>query len=273
MKKLFGVAALLVVSCTTVQDAAPASQVQDTPEARAAMALRFDFERPYIGGPLPEGERLIHPLPDAGSLRLAGDEDANARALSLQGSARWQLAARDANLGKGWYGDVFSCAAGRRIDEAATPAIAHLVRRAASDFGSSTSAVKKLFMRQRPFMVKHQASCTPDDEGELRDNGSYPSGHSAIGYGTSLVLASLFPERGAQLVVRGRAYGNSRWVCNVHWKSDVEEGRAFAAATFARLQASPEYQADFAAARAEAAALTDAPDAASCAAEAAALEG
>jgi len=264
---------LFVAACATGPGAAPAQQAEVSADVRAAMAVRFDFDRPYLGGPLPGGERLIHPMPEAGSLRLAEDEEANRRALSLRESPRWLLAARDANLGKGWYGNAFSCAAGHRIDEVATPAIAHLVRRAASDFGSSTSAVKKLFMRQRPFMVNGQASCTPDDEVYLRDNGSYPSGHSAVGYGTSLVLASLFPEQGAALVARGRAYGNSRWVCNVHWLSDVEEGRTFAAATFARLQSSPEYQEDYAAAKAEAAALADTPDAASCAAEAATLGG
>ena len=136
--------------------------------------------------------------------------------------------------------------------------------RAGTDFGMSTSAVKNVFKRERPFMLNGEASCTPQDEAALRGNGSYPSGHSAIGYGTALVLASLFPQRAAEIAKRGRGYANSRWVCNVHWYSDTVESQAFAGATFARLQSNADFQADLAAARAEAAGLTEADAAEGC---------
>ena len=78
-------------------------------------------------------------------------------------------------------------------------------------------------------------------------------------------------DRSAELVARGRAFGDSRRVCNVHWLSDVEQGQVVASAVFARLQSEPEFQADLAAARAEAKAVagTNAPT--GCDAEAAAL--
>ena len=119
--------------------------------------------------------------------------------------------------------------------------------------------MKAQFQRSRPFAVNGQPSCTPQDEESLRSNGSYPSGHSAIGYGTALVLANLFPERAAELLARGRSFGNSRWVCNMHWYSDTHEAHEFAAATFARLQSNPEFQADLILARAEASKLTQSP--------------
>ena len=239
----------------------------------ATTAPRFDLGKPYLGVPLPGGERLIHPAPEPGSARMAADQAANDRALSMRDSARWQLAARDADLGDNWYGHAFSCAAGVVISPEKTPHIANLLRRAGSDFGISTSAVKKQFQRTRPFVVNEETSCTPQDEPFLRGNGSYPSGHSAMGYGTGLVLASLFPDRAALLVARGRGFGNSRWVCNVHWLSDVEEGRAFADATFARLEANAEFRADFAAAQEEARNLSSLEDDGTCAVEAAALAG
>ncbi len=244
---------------------------QDAKAAATATISYFDLGRPYLDGPLPGGERLIHPVPEAGSSRMATDEEANVRALSLRGSERWILAARDADLGDNWYGHAFSCAAGVEISPDKTPHIANLLRRSGSDFGMSTSAAKQQYQRARPFMVNGEASCTPQDEPALRGNGSYPSGHSAIGYGTGLVLASLFPDRAGQLVARGRGYGNSRWICNVHWLSDVEEGRAFAAATFARLESSNEFRADFAAAQEEARGLQPMIDGGSCMSEAAAL--
>jgi acid phosphatase (class A) len=52
----------------------------------------------------------------------------------------------------------------------------------------------------------------------------------------------------------GRSFGESRLVCNFHWQSDVIGGRHMAAATVARLQSQPEFQADVEAARKELAA-------------------
>ena len=141
------------------------------------------------------------------------------------------------------------------------------------DLGGSTAEVKKRYMRQRPFMVNGQPMCTPDWDKVLRRDGSYPSGHSAIGYGFGLILAEVMPERAAKLVARGRAMGDSRRICNVHWLSDIEEGRVLASATVMRLNADPAFAADLAAARKEVAAQQSksaeaAPD---CAQEAAAL--
>jgi acid phosphatase (class A) len=64
-------------------------------------------------------------------------------------------------------------------------------------------------------------------------------------------MAELVPDRAAQLVARGRAFGDSRRVCNVHWLSDVEEGRVVSTAVFARLHAEPAFRADLDAVRAE----------------------
>ena len=231
---------------------AQAQEPDHTAEALRATAAHFDLGRPYLGGPLPGGDGLIHPMPQDGDARMASDLDANARALAMRGTPRWELAERDADLGTGWYDQAFAEAAGVPLDAESSPAIARVLRRAATDFAMSTGAVKDQFQRQRPFMVNGEGSCTPSHEPLLRTNGSYPSGHSAIGYGTGLVLASIFEDRAAVLIARGRDFGDSRWICNVHWQSDVEEGRAFAAATFARLQANADFQADLAAAREEA---------------------
>ena len=129
--------------------------------------------------------------------------------------------------------------------------------------------IKRTYNRPRPFMVNGQPSCTPEWEPILRKDGSYPSGHSAIGYGWSLILAQLLPDRAAALVSRGRAFGDSRRVCNVHWLSDVEEGRVTAAMTVARLNADPAFRADLDAVRTELSTAKAPP--AGCAAEASAL--
>src|SRR5258706_242784 len=105
---------------------------------------------------------------------------------------------------------AFACAAGAALGGPATPATDHLLLRAMADLGMSTAVIKRTYKRPRPFMVNGQPTCTPDWESKLRQDGSYPSGHSAIGYGIGLILAELIPDRASRLVARGREFGDSR---------------------------------------------------------------
>lgn len=107
----------------------------------------------------------------------------------------------------------------------------------------------------------------------LETNGSYPSGHSAIGWGWALTRSLLAPERAESLLTLGRASAQSRMVCNAHWLRDTEAGMAVDAAAFARLQNNALFHATMAAARLE---LKQAnlkkPESANCNAEATALK-
>jgi acid phosphatase (class A) len=67
----------------------------------------------------------------------------------------------------------------------------------------------------------------------------------------ALILAELRPEHASAILVRGREFGDSRAICGVHYMSDVEAGRLYAAAVVARLHADPQFQADLAASRVE----------------------
>ena len=100
-------------------------------------------------------------------------------------------------------------------------------------------------------MTNQQAICTPDDRALLETDCSYPSGHSAIGWGWALILSQLAPERAEEILSRGRDYARSRMVCNVHWMSDTEAGMAAGAAAFAQLQNNALFQATMTAARSE----------------------
>jgi acid phosphatase (class A) len=106
----------------------------------------------------------------------------------------------------------------------------------------------------------------------LVGDGSYPSGHSAVGWGWGLVLSQVFPERAELILARGREFVYSREVCNVHWQSDTLAGMTVGAAAFARLQNDALYLATMAAAQAEAEKLSPvAPSADACALEARAI--
>ena len=82
-------------------------------------------------------------------------------------------------------------------------------------------------------------------------DGSYPSGHTAIGWAWALILCEIAPERADAILARGRAFGESRNICNVHWHSDVVEGRFMGAAAVSRLHADPAFCAELEAAKAE----------------------
>lgn len=219
-------------------------------------------------GALPNSLLLNPPPPAAGSPAEARDRAGADAAVALQGSPRWALATRDADLATPGAPGAFSCAAGVAIGPQTTPKLQTLLRRVLLDLAMSTGATKRKYMRPRPFMVNGKPTCTPDAEALLRRDGSYPSGHSALGYGWGLILAQAIPDRAAELVARGRAYGDSRRICNVHWLSDIEEGRVVASAVVARLNADPAFRADLDAARAEVAALTERNPGKDCTAEA-----
>lgn len=273
---LLGVAALGAAgACANTIAAEPpaAAELHSQQTAKAPSKMpKMGLGRPYIGGALPGSESLVPPPPAPGSEAEARDISFNTVVRAAAGSARWQLAIRDADLTEGWYARAFSCSAGRSIDPEEMPVLANLLRRAATDFVMSTGRVKQLYKRERPFVVTGTQTCLPRDEKILRVDWSYPSGHSALGMGTGLVLANLFPDRAAALVSRGREFGASRVACNAHWLSDMEQAQLIGTAAYARLAANADFQADLAAARDEIATLPPvAVDPQMCSAEQAAL--
>ena len=66
-----------------------------------------------------------------------------------------------------------------------------------------------------------------------------------------LILTELAPDRAGPILRRGRAYGDSRFVCGAHNESAVEGGMLSASATMALVRTKPAFQQDLAAARAE----------------------
>lgn len=200
---------------------------------------------------LPDSLQLLGAPPAKDSAAFARDEEARSTARTLRGSARWELAKRDAALNFPRPAENFSCAMGMEIDEENLPHTYQVMQRVLTDAGLSTYGVKNTYNRTRPFAVHDEDTCTPEDEAVLRTDGSYPSGHTAAGWAWALVLAEINPARANHLLARGLSFGQSRVICNAHWQSDVDAGRIMGAATVARLHSAPGFLADIAAARAE----------------------
>ena len=274
---------LLALACAaTVLAACAATPVADTPRGSTPAAsttapvpeLRPGVLAGYLAADaIPDSLTLVPPPPAAGSAALAQDQAVMRAALALRGTPRFEQAARDADLDFPFAAGTFACTLGVRIDAERTPATYRLLRRSLIDAAMATRAAKEHYQRARPFVENGAPTCTPDDEAALRGNGSYPSGHVAIGWVWALVLTQAVPGHTEALIARGRSFGESRAVCNVHWQSDILAGRFMAAGTFARLQSDAAFRADVAAASVELAAARtrgQAPDR-DCAAEDAAL--
>jgi acid phosphatase (class A) len=225
-------------------------------QSAAVPEIRAGFLAGYLAPEaLPNSLALIPSPPATGSAALALDEEFSRQSLDLRGTPRWKLAAEDADLMFPSAAGTFSCALNAPITEQDTPHLYMLMRRSLSDAALSTYTAKDHYKRARPFVVNKEPTCTPEKETRLRDDGSYPSGHTAIGWAWALILSEIAPDQMDAILARGRAFGQSRVVCNVHWESDVIEGRTIGAAAVARLHDDYTFLADLAAGKVELAAV------------------
>jgi acid phosphatase (class A) len=226
----------------------------------------------YLAKPLDSAALLPRPPAD-GSAAQALDVEIDFADFALAGTDRWKLAAVDADLTFPHAAGAFSCALNAPVTPQDAPRLYRMLQRVMADAGASTRTAKDRYRRPRPFMLNHAPTCFPAADNALRSSGSYPSGHSAIGWAWAFALAEASPDQSEAILARGRAFGESRLVCNVHWDSDVVEGRFLGAATVARLHAEPEFVADLAAAKSELAAARakGLPPQSDCKFEAAAL--
>jgi len=217
---------------------------------------------------------FLRPPPEADSVAQRHDDEVAAAALVLRGSPRWTVATADAEfMNKTLAASSFECALGVPLSQDGTPATLRLLSRVRADVMTASHDIKTHYQRPRPFMVNGQPTCSPGDEKLLRGNGAYPSGHAMLGWLWALTLADVAPGHAQALLARGRAYGESRIVCNVHWRSDVIAGRDVADVAATLVRGNAAYPRDVEAARREIRRLSasGARPSRDCAAEAAAL--
>lgn len=155
--------------------------------------------------------------------------------------ARAAIAIRDAVYGIDCIIREFSEPFGLQISKDETPEIYKVLREGTATCDSICTLPKKYYMRRRPFMRFNEPTLTPDDEPALRKNGSYPSGHTLLGWSSALLLSEINPERADTILARGLMYGESRVIVGAHWQSDVDAARLAASAAYARLHTSERF--------------------------------
>ena len=150
----------------------------------------------------------------------------------------------------------FSVPFGMEISQEKTPKIFHVLYRGVLTVRLCATKPKTEIPRLRPFVRYNEPTLIPEDEETLRNNGSYPSGHSIRGWAMTLLLCEINPAAQDDLLALGYQWGQSRAIAGYHWQSDVDAGRLLASAGYARLHTHEQFLADMAAARAEFAQLT-----------------
>jgi len=107
---------------------------------------------------------------------------------------------------------------------------------------------KDEFKRPRPWIVDPSLkSCKRGDE----PLSSYPSGHTTMAFSMAQILARLVPDQAGKLLDRAARYGQSRIVCEQHFRSDVTAGQELGTLVAERLLANREFLAAYGRARAE----------------------
>jgi acid phosphatase (class A) len=225
----------------------------------ALLATGLAAEKPH--GYLADGAfdilAVLPPAPVKGDARYKADRTIFKQTRAMIGSPRYLLATSDANYKQPALMADFSCAVGVALTPEDAPHTKALVDRAAVDTGKQTGIAKNFYKRLRPFQIDKGDICEP--KAGLIDSYDYPSGHTTLGWTWALVLADALPDRATAILARGRAYGDSRFICGAHNESAVEGGKLSAGATMAVVRTTPAYQADLAAARSELQALQSDP--------------
>lgn len=199
-----------------------------------------------------DSRNFLEAVPDSASARYYYDCEQYKWGKAQRAGDRGRRAVLDADLSDGWIDRDFSEAFGYRLTPDNAPAICSLIQNMKEDAGDlSTRTAKIHYKRPRPFMVFNEPSATPGDEEGLRQNGSYPSGHTAIGWAVALVLSEINPEAQDAIMKRGYDFGQSRVICGAHFQSDVDAGRLLGAAVVARLHADKNFQKKLAKAKKE----------------------
>lgn len=150
-------------------------------------------------------------------------------------------ATRDAVYGLETILTEFEEAFGMKISKDDTPEIYKVLLEGTATCDSICTRPKREYMRRRPFMVFNEPTLYPEDEPALRLNGSFPSGHTLLGWSSALLMMEINPNRATEIMARGYRYGENRLVVGAHWQSDTDAARLAASVAYARLHTSERF--------------------------------
>ena len=113
--------------------------------------------------------------------------------------------------------------------------------------GKVVDPAKDAWARKRPAVIDSTIKpCVKPST-----SGSYPSGHTTVAYMTALVLSDLLPEHRAEIFESASRFAESRIICGVHYRSDIEASKTAAAVIIMQARTNPAFQKGFTQSKAE----------------------
>jgi len=212
----------------------------------AAAAARAGYLQPGKPNPV----ELLAPPPAPGSVEDRTDLE-EAYVVSSTATDRLVARARDENNLNIFH---FAPAIGPWFQSGKFPKLEAFFKQVEKEAKAVTSEGKTYWKRLRPYHVD-PVRFNRAIEDEYYTDYSYPSGHSTRATVFALLLADVFPDKRDGILMKGRESGWLRVIGGVHYPTDVYAGRVLGQAIVRELKASPAFQADFEAAKAEAASV------------------
>jgi hypothetical protein len=143
---------------------------------------------------------------------------------------------------------IFREVLGPHFDLDRLPATARLFAIVRATEKDAADRGKAEFRRKRPWIIDPRLhTCSRNDD----PRSSYPSGHTTMAFSMAAVLVRLVPAKANQILARAARYGESRIVCDQHFRSDVAAGEALGLLVAERLMSKPQFVAAFNTSKAE----------------------
>ena len=209
--------------------------------------------KPYLtSAELPNMVNFLPAPPEFESSRFVADQTQYLWGKrQRQNEERAAMAIRDAVYGMQTIIQEFCPILGLEITKEDTPELYTLLQDVGATCDSISDRAKQKYMRFRPYMYYNEPTLVPEDEEKHRTNGSYPSGHTVLGWTMGLLLSDINPAVADELLARGYEYGQSRVIAGYHWQSDVDAGRLGASVLYAKLQGNERFREQLAKAQQE----------------------
>lgn len=215
-----------------------AQEAKPQPGVIAPVKAQHTYLRPGH----PDGIALLTDPPAPGSPEAAADLLEARAVFKGRTPVEEARAMKDATLSF----SLWEPAIGPVFQPGKLPKTEALMKNVRSDIADVINTPKDHWKRQRPYQVDPALWL-----GKPEKSFSYPSGHSTRGMTYALVLAEIFPDKKDAILEIGRNIGWDRVLIGKHFPTDVIAGRVLAKAILHELMASPVFQRDLAAAKAE----------------------
>jgi acid phosphatase (class A) len=216
----------------------------------SALFLFFGFTASVLAAPLPyvttkqvDLTQLLAPPPANDSAQTRYEIDELLRVQARLTPAMAEAASADQQEDVFRFANVF----GAKFKAENLPVATPFFARVAENEGVIVDPAKDSWKRPRPFMLSSEIKPNV----KMSKSGAYPSGHTSLGYLLAVVLGNMVPEKRVEIFDRAADYANNRMVGGVHYPSDIQAGRIAGTVIAAEMMKQPEFQRDYAAARAE----------------------